>query len=172
MNIIRSLGALLVLWGTSVEAWAQQCAPGQTPYPYQYTPNGPVTWQCQGSPTLSPSQNAAPPSPPAERWLDRYGSIASDADRGIYESVREMTSVASAEQAALANCKLKGGRKCEVLLTYRNGCAAIVFGDTVYLAQTGSTVEAANQKALSQCSAATTNCRVEWNVCSLPMRIQ
>ncbi len=167
MKLIYFTGVLLVLWGFSTGAQAEAaCPPGMIPYGAgsDLSACGPDNRRR----SVTPKRPMAPPA----LWADRYGSIASDADRGIYESVRDMAGVASAEQAALANCKSKGGRKCEILLTYHNGCAAIAFGDTVYLAQTGPTVEAANQKALSQCDAATTNCHVEFNVCSLPVRIQ
>jgi len=103
-NLLRSLlvvgvGLLLGMF-VSFAAHAQ-CAPGTTMY---YSPTNAY---CGPDPNYRPPQQA--PQRPAEVWQDRYGAMFVDVPKGALGAAGGKTSRLAAEQAALADCKARGG---------------------------------------------------------------
>jgi Domain of unknown function (DUF4189) len=76
-----------------------------------------------------------------------------------------------AEQAALAECKAKGGTACRLDVTYTNGCAAMVAGDAAYKVSSAATMDEAVGAATKICSSASTGCHIYYSACSLPRRV-
>jgi hypothetical protein len=54
-----------------------------------------------------------------------------------------MKSKRKAEAAALAACRSKGGKNCEVDLAYFNQCAVMLVGEKTYIVQGAASVEEA-----------------------------
>jgi hypothetical protein len=142
------------------------CPPGYYPTtpPGQQGPQGcapiPDESQAQG-------QSAGP------RWVSRWGAIATDEPNGVLGAVTNMPSKRKAGNAALADCKTKGGSKCKLETSYSNGCAALVVGEKVYNVGSAATENEAIQSGMKICSAAGDGgCHVYYSACSPPEQIQ
>jgi hypothetical protein len=115
------------------------------------------------------------PAQPRGRWEARWGSIAigSTSNGGGVGFSTNMIAKRQANKVALAACKADGGGgKCSVKLSYYNQCAVIAWGDTQYVAQSKESIDAATQLAISRCSKVTTNCKIVYAECSLPVWVQ
>lgn len=101
------------------------------------------------------------------RWEERFGAIAVDSPQvslfGIAESKK---SKSAAEGAALADCRAKGGRGCEVLKWYANGCSAVAVGVNKVVATSGDTKDEAARLSLAKCASEAEGCRVHFTTCS------
>jgi hypothetical protein len=120
------------------------------------------------------SQNTTPTQPQG-RWVTRWGAIAigSTASGGGVGFSTNMIGKRQANKAAIAACKADGGgQTCAVKLSYYNQCAVIAWGDAQYTAQGKETIEAATKLAMSRCSKETTNCKIVYAECSLPVWVQ
>jgi hypothetical protein len=114
-----------------------------------------------------------PPSPsPSQQWASRWGAIATDIQNKSVGTASNLESQSQAKQAAIADCRSKGGSACTVEIVYRDGCTALAAGDTAHNAKAGTTVNAASQLAMKICTASDTRCKVYYTACSLPVRIQ
>jgi hypothetical protein len=101
------------------------------------------------------------------------GAIATDEPKGVLGAVTGVPNKSEAQQAALADCRAKGGSPCKLEIAYDNECAALVVGQKDYSINTGATADAANQLAMKTCSAdGDAKCHVYYSACSLPVRIQ
>ena len=105
-------------------------------------------------------------------WETRWGSIATDASSGSLGAAIGMNSKRSAEKEAMSNCRENGGNFCEIDLSYRNQCAVMILGSTIYNTQGAETVEIATKIGLEKCTVSDTNCRVYYADCSLPERVR
>lgn len=108
------------------------------------------------------------------RWLDQYGAIVAYGQGGeLGVSTNKMTE-AEAKQAAMADCQAQGGGShCEFLISYANGCVAMLVGDKAFNASSNTTIEKATQAAMRVCTKnGNTNCHVYYSACSQPLRIQ
>lgn len=105
-----------------------------------------------------------------DRWTTTWGAIAADAASASLGTVVGMSSEQEARRAALAQCRAKGGEKCEVDLTYYNQCAVMILGNKTYNTASAQTIERATQLGMKTCSADDTNCRVYYSDCSLARR--
>ncbi len=158
----RWLGAA-VLFVSSSTAWGQMTPQQQANLPMS-DPNSP-----QYNTVYLPSlENAAPPQ---ERWADRWGAIATDADNAKLGAVVGMASETKAKRAALETCKNNGGTNCRIDISYYNQCAVLVTGDRMYSTARGATVEEAEKLGFGKCQNADVNCRVYYSDCSLPVRM-
>jgi hypothetical protein len=139
------------------------CPPGQYPQQGQ-------GWQtCVPIPGGATGQSNAPAP---ERWIDNWQAIATDANKGaLGTSVGEPTA-AKAESLALGDCRAKGGIACDIQVSYRNGCVAMVVGDKRMATRGAPTKDSAERQALTKCSEEDTNCHVFYSACSLPERVQ
>jgi hypothetical protein len=161
--IRRSLWLLLGMFASF--AACAQCAPGTTMY---YSP---TSAYCGPDPNYRGSQQA--PQQPAEIWQDRYGAIYLDWTKGALGASSNMVSRPSAENAALADCKARGGIGCRQLNSYRNTCVAFSAADAGYAYASDRTLDAAKQASMEECkNKGNTNCRVYYTDCSQPVRIQ
>jgi len=132
------------------------------------TPYGAGVCGYDGSQQQQPTQ----PQSPSEQWQDQWGAIATDiANKSVGTSTNKF-SQQSAEEMAIADCRSKGGKNCEIEIAYRNECTALAAGDTGHNAKAGFTIAAAMQSAMKVCSAADNNCQVYYTACSLPVQKQ
>lgn len=116
-------------------------------------------------------QPQAPQSPP-QIWIDHWGALSTDTPKGILGSSTNAINQESAEQAALADCRSKGGKQCVLQISFRNGCAAMVLGNKTFNTKSAATLDEAIQKGMSMCSSGDGNCHVYYSTCSLPTSIQ
>jgi hypothetical protein len=107
------------------------------------------------------------------QWSSQHGAIASDIAKGILGTATNRLSTQFAEQAALDDCKSKGGTDCKIETSYMNGCGTVVAGHPGYAVNTGPTEAKAVDDAMSACTGAGfTNCHVIYTGCSFPKRTQ
>jgi hypothetical protein len=101
------------------------CPPGQYPI------GGQGVQGCAPIPGQGGGSGASPAPRPTGKWEDRWGGIASDASvrapgveipTGISES---KLSKREAVSSAMSQCEKLGGKKCKMLVTYYNQCAAL-----------------------------------------------
>jgi Domain of unknown function (DUF4189) len=142
--------------------------------PYGESPTGPRSdanpLGCVPDPQ---AENNGQPAQPSGRWETRWGAIASHNKAGTLGAVTNFASKRQAKKAALAECKANGGSAdCQVLITYYNKCAVVAWGDSYVLAQGKETIAAATQLGLSRCGEKTTNCKIVYTECSLPVWVQ
>ena len=119
------------------------------------------------------SSNA--PTQPRGHWQTRWGAIAigSTASGGGVGVSTDMLSKRQAEKAAMVKCKATGGgAECKISLRYYNQCAVIAWGDTSGMVQGAETIKIASELALQKCSVRTTNCKILYSDCSLPVWVQ
>ena len=109
--------------------------------------------------------------PPAS-WMTTWGAIAADAASASLGTVVGMSSEQEARRAALAQCRAKGGEKCEVDLAYHNQCAVMILGNKTYNTASAQTIERATLLGMKTCNVDDTNCRVYYSDCSLARRTQ
>lgn len=159
---------LLMLLGSVVHAEGE-CPPGMFPTNPAGT-QGPVG--CAPIPGYSNNRQQAQPQPPPAEWLDRWGAIATDGANGSLGAATNMSSLGKAEQAAMIDCRSKGGTKCKVDVSYGNGCAALVAGSTGYAVHNAATLNEAIRLATTTCSSGDADCHVVYSACSMPVRIQ
>ena len=120
----------------------------------------------------SDSNNIPKSAESPAHWIATWGAIAADAASASLGTVVGMSSEQEAQRAALAQCRAKGGEKCEVDLTYYNQCAVMVLGDKTYATASAQTIERATQLGMKTCSAENAKCRVYYSDCSLARRTQ
>jgi hypothetical protein len=115
--------------------------------------------------------SVATPLPP--RWADAWGAIASYISKGVIGSSTDLPTRSQAKQAALQDCRAKGGLDCKVEISYANQCAALVVSHASYGVFLEQTLDGVVKKSMTTCSSGgDTTCRVMYSVCSLPHRIQ
>lgn len=113
------------------------------------------------------------PLPPPAQWTSRWGAIATYAPTGVLGSSENLPSKDQAEQAALSDCKARGGLNCKIDIAYGNECAAVVVGDKGYNVNPGATADLASEMGMKICTEDGGNgCHVYYSACSLPERIQ
>lgn len=118
------------------------------------------------------SDDGAPTATSGPKWAMRWGAIAYGG--GGFGAAKEMNTQAKAKKAALAACRDSGGgNACKVALSYTNQCAAYAIGDDYSVGLARSPIaEEAESIALATCAESTTNCRVTYSACSLPVRVR
>lgn len=105
------------------------------------------------------------------QWTDFWGAIAADYGAASLGTETAADTEESAKAAAIRDCRTKGGTHCEILMTVRNACMAMVVGTKLLNAQSGPTKAAAEQKGMTVCNGQDTNCAVYYSGCSLPQKI-
>ena len=96
---------------------------------------------CTGSPALAKK-------PPKGKAI--HGAIAVNRDTKAVGYAYDFRTAKEAKRAALKQC---GDGKCEVLTSFRNGCAAVADGQRKLTAMTGVTRDEAETKAIRKCGA-------------------
>ena len=117
------------------------------------------------------SGNNLPPSVTSPRYQNRWGAIATGKNATLGTAV-DMESERDAKRVALKACQDKGGVQCKLEIAYRNQCATLVTGDSVFNTSSAPTVEEAAEMGIAKCREADSNCRVYYSECSLPVRAQ
>lgn len=110
--------------------------------------------------------------PPGGVWADRWGAVAADGPSGILGATTGMASRRKAEKFALAQCRAKGGKSCEVDMAYRNQCIALVAGENLYFVQPAIYEDEAARLGLKSCQKNDVNCRVYYSACSMAERVR
>ncbi|MGJ7491923.1 DUF4189 domain-containing protein [Variovorax sp. ZT4R33] len=153
---------LCFLWAGIVHAQAA-CPPGQIPY-----------GSGNGLNVCGPSnRQQSAPQPPAPQWESRWGAIATDAPKGVIGATVDKPSKREASQAAVSDCQQQGGVNCRIDVAYDNQCAVLVVGVNGYNTPNAATVEKATELGMKTCrEAGSTDCRVLYSACSLPVRIR
>lgn len=77
-----------------------------------------------------------------------YGAIAVNRDTRVVGYAYDFKTSQEAKRAALKQC---GERKCEVLVSFRNGCAAVATGKDRFVTMTGATKDEAETKVMRKC---------------------
>ncbi|MBW8810952.1 MAG: DUF4189 domain-containing protein, partial [Lysobacter sp.] len=105
------------------------------------------------------------------RWLDRWGGLASDG-QGNWGISKDKTSKKNAISTALNECKLRGGRTCEIRLTYKNQCAAVVADGSATSTASDKTEREAINRATSLCEedGGPSKCWTYYSGCSFPVK--
>lgn len=100
------------------------------------------------------------------------GAIATDASRGILGGVTGMTSERVAKQAALDDCKAKGGVTCKFDTSYVNGCTAVIASDTNYFVGLDPSLKKTVLDGLQTCNDKGRKKRSTlYSACSPPVRV-
>lgn len=164
--MVRSLLALFAcfLGMASVCAHAEGgCPPGSIPQ------NGQGVHACIPIPTNNP-QGAPRTGSPGDVWVDGWQAIATDAPKGILGTSTKMLTRGAAEQAAIEDCRAKGGSDCVMAGSVGNGCLAMVTGKTNYRIRNGSSKLEAEKKGMKDCEASDSSCAVYYSACSFPAK--
>jgi hypothetical protein len=146
-----------------------QCAPGipSAGNPGCIPPNQGNSPYYQGDPATQPQQVQA-------IWEDRWGAIAIDGNVGAAGAQVGSVSRRDAIDAATATCIARGGKKCEVILTFHNQCAAVAQrpdGLGVAGSAGAPTKAEAGERAIKNCGDSS-SCRVIYSDCSFAERVQ
>jgi hypothetical protein len=139
------------------------CPPGQYPQQGQ-------GWQtCVPIPGAGTQQQATPPPP---QWVSQWQAIATDKQKAVLGASMGKSSSVDSENAAISDCRAKGGVDCEIQISYRNGCVSMIIGDATMNTQGAATKGAADSAALAKCGGADTSCRVFYSACNAALRVQ
>lgn len=164
--MVKHLLALLVIFSCGVGARAHAeggCPPGQ--YPQQ----GQGWHSC----VPVPGGNAAtsePTSGPA--WRNSWQAVAADIPKGILGSAVGKLSPMEAQDAALDDCKAKGGTNCVLQMSHGNGCIAMAVGSSRLRIISAPSQGKAEKSAMAACSAEDTACKIFYSECSLPVKMR
>jgi hypothetical protein len=157
---VRAFVAAVLLCCTTLVHAQGSCPPGY----YQVgDPN-------QGSTGCAPIPGAdSESSTSAMRRPDQWGAIATYIPKGIIGTAVNQPSKQMAEQAALQDCRAKGGLDCKMESWYSNGCEALVAGIPGFVIEGGNTRDAAIDRSMKECvSDGNKGCRALYAACSLP----
>lgn len=161
---------LMLAWCIYVpNAWSQ-CAPGvpSAGNPGCIPQDRPESPYFQGNPDQLNGQAQQPQA----IWADRWGAIAIDSNTGHAGTVTGFSTKKSATDAAMRDCAAGGPNNCTVRLFYHNQCAAVAWGNG-YSGIAGAPTESeAQSNAMKYCRQGAADCKVAYNACSLPERIQ
>lgn len=156
---------MLLLLGAGTAAFAQTACPqGVAAGSAQCGPSSMV------NPSVEDHRYHEPPIPEV-RWEDSWGAIASDG-AGNFGIVTDLSSKRKAKNAAIAECRKRGGDVCAVRLEFLNQCAAVVVSTKWAESANGPTVEEAVQAGTRGCGNSDTGkCWVYWTGCSMAKRV-
>jgi hypothetical protein len=164
---MRVLLPLVLLCGAAAaHAQGGNCPPGY----YQVGDPNQGSTGCAPLPDGAQDQQS---SPPTQRWLDQWGAIASYIPKGILGVSTNSPTRELAEQAAIQDCRAKGGLDCKIEISYSDQCAAVVAGVPGYVVEIDATQTGVINKSMKECVAdGNQSCRALYAACSLPRRIQ
>lgn len=77
--------------------------------------------------------------------------MATDAPRSILGAVTGQPSQQAAQQAALSDCKSKGGINCKPANTYKNGCTALTSSDSSFYTGADVTIDIVAAQGMRAC---------------------
>ena len=124
----------------------------------------------QGANDSQSQTNSSSPKP-LGKWETTWGAIAVDPVVGDMGTAVGKRSEREAKREAARLCAKHGAKQCEVT-SYHNQCGVVAWPSVVgasVTTQSGPTIEAASQLALSECnSRARANCRIVYSDCTKP----
>jgi len=158
---------MLILWSGTALAEGR-CPPGYFP-----TGGADVGWYSCAPMGPAPEADGEALQPPDDgpEWETRWGAIAIGKE-GL-GAAADMPSENKARKAALAKCRAtetKDPKSCK-LFTYYNQCAVIAWGDTGYVIQAASDLQAASSTGIRKCSNKHQGCEIYYSDCTYPRKI-
>lgn len=102
-------------------------------------------------------------------WENRWGAIAIDLttlDAGTSDG---KSSKSNAKKLAMESCMQDGSKKCKIVMTFFNQCAALATGNIISYSK-APTKDKAEDSALKGC-ANSNSCRIVYSACNYPVRI-
>lgn len=117
-------------------------------------------------------QQQAPSAPSAPVWSNRWGAMAFDSPKGILGAAMGLSSESTAQRAALADCKAKGGTQCKVENSFANSCTAFTIGDRGAYRGVDPVLETVIASGIQKCKEMDKNCETYYSACSRAVRIQ
>lgn len=164
--------ALLIALATLVPLLALAeggtCPPGYYPIG-----GGSAGWSsCAPIPDSDGETSSQPAVINSPLWRTQWISIAVGA--GAFGIGKDQPSRRKAEKTAIADCKSKGGRACEVRVTTYNQCAAIAGGSTTLIAAWDETLEEVKERSVGNCREKPGNrdCQIYYAGCTYPARVR
>lgn len=164
---ILVLSLAILLWSYAAHAQVGNCPAGTIPNGDQRSPGA-----CVPDPSYNQQQR---PSAPPQIWVDHWGAIATGKPGSppAFGASTDTQSEHAAKAAAVAKCQETANAVCEVHITYRNECVALVFGEKRWKPAADLTKEAATKKSMAECKAyGNSQCELYYSACSYPTRIQ
>ena len=114
-------------------------------------------------------------------WLLTWGAIAMDSSTGDVGVSVGKSSKRDARSEAISHCRNYGAPNCKLELAYQNQCAVVAWASEdekaiggAAITQSGPSVEAASQLALSACSKLRGGgeCKIIYSDCTKPVLVQ
>lgn len=172
MKRTSSFSVLVVLWCLTIGARAEGNCPSGS-YPIG---GGNAGWTgcapLPGNSGVRGQLQQQAPSPIAPVWEDRWGAVAFDGPRGILGVATGHQSEHAAQQAALTDCRARGGIKCQSENSYKNGCTAFTIGDLGYYRGADATLSEVIASGMQKCKELDKNCETYYSACSPPVRVR
>ena len=107
---------------------------------------------------------------PTGYWQKTWGAIAPSPIGGVLGTAVGARSKKEAERLALADCKAKGGKACEVEIAYHNQCVVMVSGQANYRFASAGSISEASQLGIKLCKQrGDSNCNVYYSACTEPI---
>jgi hypothetical protein len=165
--MVRSLTLALLLW---IVCAPRTLAEGNIcPDGYYEIGGGNAGWIGCAAYDVAPGQPQPDPGP---LWVSRWGAIAVDGDAGKFGGKDGLQSKRKAERAAVRECQKFGGKKCKVVVSYRNQCGAMAWGDNMSSSASGPNLDYTMERVVADCNTKTQNCKPYYAGCSYPERVR
>ena len=130
-------------------------------------------WTGQGNicaPDMEPESAVNRPRPPRVVFSPSYGAIAV-ADNLVWGAVDGVSKVRKARSGAVDSCKSKGGRNCELVEEFRNGCGAVMVSEQNVFWAVAADFSTSESSVKSLCAkAGDVTCELAWSVCTYDQR--
>lgn len=171
---LNSAFSLLLLMVLPLSANADACPQGMVTNPVG----------AGGQPQCVPGSNyqnwgggSSTPSTPSAKWARRFGAVVYDPATGAVGISSEEKSKRKAFNAALAQCKAKGGTACTRNIEYYDQCVASATAPAssgfVFTSASAAKEDAASTYAMEDCrKAGGTECKIFYSGCSYPEQVQ
>lgn len=118
---------------------------------------------------VGPRQTPVQPPPRlAGYWEKTWGAIAPSPAGGAVGSALGASSKEEAERRALADCKQKGGRACQIGIAYHNQCGVMAVGEKKFFTASAGSEAEAKTYGLETCKKEDANCRIYYSACTEP----
>lgn len=161
--LICAIVAAAFIW-----CWPSYAEGGSCPDGY-YPMNGPGVQGCAPIPNYDATTVERDNGP---LWQDRWIAIAVDGAEGVFGAAKGLSSRRKAVKAALEDCTAKGGTFCKPYGVTYNQCIALVSGRQYINSYGSPRREQAEEGALNECSAQTTNCQIFYSECSFAEQVR
>lgn len=127
---------------------------------------------CAPIPDADGDTSSQPPVIDSPAWKSQWIAIAVGA--GAFGVGKDQPSRRKAEKNALAECKSKGGKACQVRVATYNQCAAIAGGSTTLISAWDQTLQEVKERSMRFCGQkpGNENCQIYYADCSYPVRIK